>query len=137
MIAGILLLRGSLRMAGTVRWFGVIFLSARVAALLAWPAVQPIDVTVAQIRLNPGGFVADEGFLVFALGLFYWVITQLGGDAVLVASDSAGLKRRDMRFPIRFTGKKRGIHSNKRRLHWASYLCIFNAYGYRMGCGWI
>jgi len=99
-IAGILLLRGSLRTAATVRWFGVFLLSACIATLFAWPAVQPIDLTLTKIRLNPGGFIADVAFVLLLLALFYWVITELGREPVQLASDRAGIKRRNMRFPV-------------------------------------
>jgi hypothetical protein len=49
-IAGILLMRGSLRTAANIRWFGVFFLSASIAMLMAWPALQPIDLTLTEIR---------------------------------------------------------------------------------------
>jgi len=96
-IGGILLMRGSLRTAATIRWFGVFFLSAGIAMLFAWPTVQPIDLTLTQIRLNPEGFVGGAVFVVFVLGLFFWVITELGRAPVQAASDAAGVKRRNMR----------------------------------------
>ena len=96
-IAGILLMRGSLGTAATIRWFGVFFLSAGIAMLFAWPTVQPIDLTLTQIRLNPLGFVGGAVFVVFVLTLFCWVITELGRAPVQVASEAAGVKRRNMR----------------------------------------
>jgi hypothetical protein len=101
-IAGFLLLRGSLRTAANVRWFCVFVLSACIAAVLAWPAIQPMDLTLTQIRLHPGNFVGGLAFIAFVLAVFYWVITELGHESVQVASDSAGLKRRDMRYPVAF-----------------------------------
>ena len=59
-----------------------------------------MDLTLTQLRLNPWRVGANAAFLVFTLALFYWVITELGRDPVQVASDSAGIKRRDMRFPV-------------------------------------
>ncbi len=100
LIAGILLLRGSLRTAAIVRWFGVFFLSASIATLFAWPAGQPMDLTLTKIRLDPGGFIADVACLLLIFALLYWVIAELGREAVQVAGDSAGIKRRDMRFPV-------------------------------------
>jgi hypothetical protein len=99
-IAGVLLIRGSLRTAATVRWFGVFFLSACIAALLAWPAIQPMGLTLTRIRLDPGGFVGGVVFLALAIGLFYWVIRELGREAVQGASAAAGIKHRDMRVPM-------------------------------------
>jgi hypothetical protein len=98
-IAGVLLMRGSLRTAATVRWFGIFFLTAGIAMFIAWPAIQPLDLTLTRIRLNPVGFVVSTVLVVFLFALLYWVIRELGRDAVRMAIDSAGLKRRDMRLP--------------------------------------
>jgi hypothetical protein len=98
-VAGVLLMRGSLRTAAIVRWFGIFFLTASIAMLIAWPAMQPLDLTLTRIRLNPVGFVVSAVLVVFLFALLYWVIRELGRDAVRVAIDSAGLKRRDMRLP--------------------------------------
>jgi hypothetical protein len=49
--------------------------------------------------LDPDGFFAGVAFLVFILGLFYWVVRELGLEPVQVAIASAGLKRRDIRYP--------------------------------------
>jgi hypothetical protein len=98
-IAGVLLMRGSLRTAATVRWFGVFLLSAGITMIVAWPAIQPLDLTLTRIRLDSGGFITGVAILVFILGLFYWVVRELGLEPVQVAIDSAGVKRRDMRFP--------------------------------------
>ena len=99
-IAGVLLMRGSIRAAAVVRWFSVFFLTAGLGALFVWPAAEPLDLTLTRIRLNPGGHVAAVALLVFILVLFYWAIKELGREEVRVASESAGLKRRDMRLPI-------------------------------------
>jgi hypothetical protein len=99
-IAGILLMRGSLRAASAVRWFSAFFLAACISVLFAWPAIQPMSLTVARIRLHPGGFAGGAVLLASALGLLYWVIRELGREAVQVASAAAGIKRRNMRIPL-------------------------------------
>jgi len=96
---GILLVRGSLRTAATVRWFGIFFLAASSAMLIAWPTLQPIDLTLTEIRLNPGGSVGYAAFLILIFALLCWVVTELGRDPVQMAIHTAGLKRRDMRMP--------------------------------------
>ena len=96
-IAGVFLMRGSLRTASTVRWFGVFFLSAAVAMIFTSPALQPMDLTLTQFRLDPLNFGVGAVFVVFILAFLYWVITELGREPVLVASDAAGVKRRNMR----------------------------------------
>ena len=103
-IAGLLLVRGSLRTAATVRWFGIFFLTAGIAILIAWPAIEPLDLTLTRIRLNPVGFAAGAVWVAFIFALLFWVIMELGREAVQVAIDSAGLKRRDMRLPAALGG---------------------------------
>jgi hypothetical protein len=98
-IAGILLMRGNLRTAVAVRWFSMFFLSACVAMLVAWPALQPMGLTLTRIRLNPGGSVGNAMFAIFVVSFLYWFAKELGREPVQVASDSSGLKRRKMRIP--------------------------------------
>ena len=95
--AGVFLIRGSLRTASTVRWFGVFFFSAAVAMIFALPALQPMDLTITQFRLDPLNSAGGAVFVVSILAFLYWVITELGREPVLVASDAAGVKRRNMR----------------------------------------
>jgi hypothetical protein len=99
-VAGVLLVRGNLRAASTVRWFGVFLLSACIAVLFASPAIQPIDLTVTEMRLHPSAFVAGLASTAFMVALMFWVIKELGRESVKAASDSVGLKRRDMRVPV-------------------------------------
>ena len=98
-VAGIFLLRGSLRAASIVRWFAVFMLSGFVALLIAWPLMQPVGLTLTQIRLNPGTSIATFAFLAFVLGLLFWLARELGREPVLAARASAGRKPRDMRIP--------------------------------------
>lgn len=97
--AGIFLLRGSLRAASLVRWFAVFMLAAFVALLIAWPFMQPFALTLTQFRLNPGTSFAKFTFMAFVLGLFVWLIRELGREPVIAARASAGRKQRDMRIP--------------------------------------
>jgi hypothetical protein len=98
-VAGVFLLRGSLRAASIVRWFAVFILAAFLALLVAWPFVQPLGLTLAQLRLNPGPSAATIVFLVFLLGLLYWLARELGCEPVQAARARAGQKQRDMRIP--------------------------------------
>jgi hypothetical protein len=98
-IAGILLIRGSLRAASGVRWFATFMLSSFVTLLVAWPVIQPIGLTFAQIRFNVGSFLAVLALAPFTLGFLYWLIVELRREPVQAARAGAGLKRRDMRLP--------------------------------------
>jgi hypothetical protein len=98
-IAGIVLMRGGLKTAMGVRWLGTLMLSAFAALLVVWPFTQPLGLTLLQIRLHPGGFLADTALMALTLGLLFWVIRELGREPIQAARDAAGLKRRDMRIP--------------------------------------
>jgi hypothetical protein len=97
--AGILLLRGSLRTAAYARWFCVFMLAASVAALGAMPFIQPLDLSLTEVRLHTGRFAIGAVFYVLAVGLLFWLQKQLGAQSLTSAIAKAGLKRRDMRYP--------------------------------------
>jgi hypothetical protein len=99
-IAGILLIRGSLRTAEGVRWFGTFFLSGCVAMLFAWPAIEPVNLALTTMRLNPGFFLAGAATTVVFVAWLYWTVRELGSEPVQAAINAAGVKHRDMRFPI-------------------------------------
>ena len=89
-IAGIFILRGSLRAASLVRSFALFFAAALVAVLVVSPFIQPLDLTLTQARLNPGGFATLTLFLALALALFVWVARELGSPPVREAQASGG-----------------------------------------------
>lgn len=98
-IAGILLMRGSLRTAAWVRWFGMFFLSAAVAMLCLWEALQPVSLTLTEFRLGPGRFIGLATLTVSLIAFFYWGVKELGRKEVHAASLAAGVKLPNMRFP--------------------------------------
>ncbi|WP_431104529.1 hypothetical protein [Roseateles noduli] len=99
-VAGWLLMRGSLKSAGIVRWIAVLSLSAALAATLVMPWITPWDLTRVKIRLMPWWTMLSlTVFTVAGLALLGWVASRLGRPEVLAARESAGLKRRDMRVP--------------------------------------
>jgi hypothetical protein len=99
-IAGILLMRGGLRTAALVRWFSVFMLVGFLALAVVAPFLQPLDLSLTELRLNPASFVIGVIFYFFALGLLYWVARQLSLEPVQVAIAKAGVKRRDVRYAI-------------------------------------
>jgi hypothetical protein len=98
-IAGIFLLRGSLRAASVVRWLAVFMLTGFITLLIAWPFMQPVSLTLTQLRLYPGASLATVAFMAFVLGLLYWIVMELGREPIQTALASAGRKQRDMRIP--------------------------------------
>jgi hypothetical protein len=99
-IAGILLIRGGLKTAGIVRWLALFFVSAFVSVAVLFPFLQPIGLTVAEIRFNTVGVVTSVLFAVVIIAALYWVATELGREPILVAREGAGLKRGSARVPI-------------------------------------
>lgn len=98
-LAGAFLMRGSLAAAGLVRWFSVFILAALCAIALAWPVVQPLDLTLTQIRLAPTAAAVSALLVVGMAFLFFWLQRQLGSPSVLAAIEAAGKKIRSMWVP--------------------------------------
>ncbi len=99
-IAGIFLIRGGLRTASLVRWFSVFMLAGFLALAVVAPILQPLDLSLTELRLNTGSFMLGIIFYSFVLGLLYWVARQLSLEPVHVAIAKAGVKRRDLRIAI-------------------------------------
>lgn len=91
-VGGIFLVRGSLRAAKIIRWFSVFLLAGFLALPFAWPFIQPLDLTLTQIRLNPWGSIATLVMMVFLFVFLFWVARQLGQKSVQDAQVSAGRK---------------------------------------------
>lgn len=99
-IAGIFLLRGSLRAASLVRRFALFLLAASISVNLVLPLLQPIDLIVTRVQLNPMAFLGILVFLVLALILFSWLIRELGSAPVRLAQKKAGLPARSPGIPL-------------------------------------
>jgi hypothetical protein len=98
-IAGVFLLRGSLRAASVVRWLSVFMLAAFLMLIVAWPFVQPWDLTVTEVRLSPWSASGTIALVALVLGLLAWLYFQLGSTPVLATRAAAGRPNRDMRIP--------------------------------------
>lgn len=98
-IAGFFLLRGSLRAASIVRWFAVFLLACFLALLVAWPFMQPIDLTLTEVHLRPLSAAAAAGVTTMVFALLFWLFRELGRAPILEARAAAGRKVRDMRMP--------------------------------------
>lgn len=99
-IAGIFLLRGSLRAASLVRWLAVFMLSAFITLLIAFPFMQPVELTLAQFRLKPGASTATMALMTFVAGFLFWLARELGRNPIRDARASEGRNQRDMRIPV-------------------------------------
>lgn len=99
-IAGALLMRGNLAVASFVRWTSVFFLAGFIAGAMAMPFMQPLDLTLAQVRLEPASLAAPLVLAALLCGLWFWMARELGREPVLAARTAAGRRQMDMRIPV-------------------------------------
>jgi hypothetical protein len=99
-IAGVLLIRGGLKIAGIVRWLALLAVSAQVTVALVLPFLQPIGLWLAEIRFHTLSVVTGVAVGLFLAAALYWVAKELGREPVQIARDQAGFKRQSARVPI-------------------------------------
>lgn len=99
-IAGIFMMRGSFKAATIVRWFSLFAVTGLMAVILAWPLLQPFDLTITQIRLSPKAAVGTIALMVFFMGLLFWLVKELGSEPIQAARANANLKPQATRLPI-------------------------------------
>jgi hypothetical protein len=100
-VLGILLLRGSLRAASIVRFFGAFFLASFIGLIATWPFLQPLGLTLAELRHMTAGDIAFySAFTLCGLALLFWVTLELNEDAVVSALQMAGRKVRPLYIPV-------------------------------------
>lgn len=101
-IAGILLLRGSLSTAAVVRWYATFMLAAFVTlilTLLAVALIKPSSLTSNLHSLNAGTLFVSVAFVLFVLAFLLWVIREIGREPVQAARVAAGRKPQSIRIP--------------------------------------
>lgn len=98
-IGGLILRNGGLLAAARIRWLAVLMGAALLAITLAWPLLQPYDLTLTQLRLSPWAMLSGAVMQALTLMLLAWVVRELGKPPVLAAQRAAGHKVRDMRIP--------------------------------------
>lgn len=101
-IAGFLLFRGGLRTATYVRWYSTFMLSAAISLVAAFPFMQPLSLTLTQIRLNLGMTFIAMVIMLLMLWFLYWLSKELGRQPILDATIASGLKIRSMRIASGF-----------------------------------
>ena len=102
--AGTWLFLDGARAALWVRSLAVFLLAGGVVLVVALPVLQPWDLIVTEVRLDPIGCLAMAGPIAIALCLLFWVARVLGLPAVRDAIISAGIRRWDMRLPAQAGG---------------------------------
>lgn len=89
-IAGILLMKGSVKTARVVRWLSAFFVIAFIFMVVLFPATMPIQLLVTQVKLNPVGVIGLYAFSFIFIGVLAWVYKQLSSASALAALDEAG-----------------------------------------------
>lgn len=85
--------------ASIVRWISVLSIAAFGSLIIAWPFIQPLGLTFAQIRLYPKESALSYLLIAFVIVLFSWLVRELGREEVQAARAASGKKKRDMRIP--------------------------------------
>ena len=102
-IAGLLLVRGSLRTAKVVRWYLVFQLAVLLPAICLIPFIASWDLTLTYLRLNPTLLKTICAIAVVMAVFFYalfWVVRELGRQPVQSAFVEVGLSRSSTRTPV-------------------------------------
>jgi hypothetical protein len=99
-VAGVFLLRGSLRGAGILAQAAAFVLVAVGVGILLSPSFVPAGLVLAEIRIYPLRSLVSAARTAFLLGLSLWVFLQLRRDAVLEAIKRSGRKIPSLRGPI-------------------------------------
>lgn len=89
-IAGVLLMKGSVKTARVVRWFSAFFVTAFVCMAVLFPATMPTQLLATQVELNPVGMIGLYAFLFIFTGVLAWVYKQLSSASALATLDEAG-----------------------------------------------
>src|SRR5229473_3743503 len=99
-IAGIFLIRGSLRGAAIISRFALFMLTVFISMVLLWPVFLPPGLALAELRIYPLQFLASAALIAFVLGLLFWVVVQLRRESVLEAIARSAGKTPSLRGPI-------------------------------------
>ena len=85
-VAGVFLLRGSLRAVPLVTWFAAFMLSYFVSLFILLPFLKPAELWAIEYRLDPVGLCRSLLLTIMLSALLCWVYTQLRSSPVVSAS---------------------------------------------------
>ncbi|MEL7354229.1 MAG: hypothetical protein AAF171_16820 [Cyanobacteria bacterium P01_A01_bin.116] len=95
-LAGVLLLGDNLRAATIVRWFAALGFGGVVAFIFAFPFIQPLDLTLTYLRLEPAAIVPSMVTAVLLVVVLFWLCCELGRKPVQAAMRAARVKPWDI-----------------------------------------
>ena len=94
---GILLIRGSLWAASVVRFFCAFFLASGIGLIAIFPFLQPISLTLAEVRhISPFTVVLP----LLLLALPFWIARELNREPVLAALQASGKSISPLLVPV-------------------------------------
>ena len=99
-IAGIFLMRGSLRAAKLITRAAAFMLAGFLGIVLFWPLFLPPGLVLAALRTYPVQFLAYLAFVTVLLGFLLWLVRQLSDETVLAAGGRSANKIRSLLGPI-------------------------------------
>jgi hypothetical protein len=99
-IAGVFLMRGSLRAASLISRIAAFMLTGFLGLLFLWPVFLPPGLALAELRIYPLRFLGFLAFFTALLGFLFWNVQQLRSEAVLAASARSKVTIPSLRGPI-------------------------------------
>ena len=99
-IAGVFLMRGSLRAAGLIARAAAFMLTGFLGMVLTWPLFLPPSLALVQLRIHRLEFMAFLAVFSAMLGWLFWIVRQLRSQSVLDAIARSAGKRPSLRGSI-------------------------------------
>jgi hypothetical protein len=93
-IAGIFLLKGSLRAAKIVSWFAAFLISAFIGIVLIIPLFFPLDLIAAYLKLHTAFVTLGLAVGIVIIALLIWVYRSLTSPPVRNAMEQKGINTR-------------------------------------------
>lgn len=90
-IAGIFLMRNSIRTARIVTFFGAFMLAGFLGLVVTFPFMEPFELKAITFMLNPISTILSYVFMFVAIGFVYWIYKNLASEPVMAARKEAGL----------------------------------------------
>lgn len=95
-LAGVYLVRGSLRTANVVRWFSAFILSGVVGFLILLPFYEPWGLWVARFHQAPSETLVTIVVTLVVFGVIAWVCRELSSEEIAQAIQDAGIRMRPL-----------------------------------------
>jgi hypothetical protein len=91
-VAGVYLMRGSLRTANIVRWVAAFWIANGIGSILMRSCSTPFDLLMLEFHLNPHEFSMWYLSRIMETAVTYWMYRQLSAEPVISASLNSGHK---------------------------------------------